>query len=133
MSFLLWSALAFALSGICIFVFIVIAKKGRELRKLQPLPPPATNAFLQNGQGEVVSIDTSGSFYLGSDPKCEIVLPKAKRPFEVCIFYHRSRFALQAPEAMGEIRVNGEDRIAGYLWDSDVIEIAGERFVFRCS
>ena len=116
-----------------VFGFLWIARKGRELRKSQPLPPKAKDAYLEMPDGKRHPILPGTPFYVGNSSSSDVVLPEAKQPYEMCIFYHRERFAFQTPSGLPEIHVNGEEQLAGYLFDGDVITIAGEMFVFRTS
>jgi hypothetical protein len=119
------------LVGLFVIAFIVIARKGRELRKNQPLPPSANQAFLEAADGKKYSIHPGTPFYVGNDSSSDVVVSKATQPYEMCIFYHRKRFAFQTPSGIPGIRVNGEEQLAGYLFDRDVVTVAGEDFVFR--
>ena len=111
--------------------FIVIARKGRELRKNQPLPPSTNEAFLEAADGKTYSIHPETPVYVGNVASSDVVVPNANQSYEMCIFYHRKRFAFQTPSGIPGIRVNGEEQLAGYLFDGDVVTIAGEAFVFR--
>lgn len=125
-----WIAAALALLACLLAAFVIIAGKGRALRKSQPLPPPATSAYFERN-GEVIRIECP--FYVGNSRENNIVFPAAKVAFEVCIFRHRDRFAFQTLKGSGEIRVNGHEMAAGYLWDGDTLLIAGQTLRFRCS
>ena len=119
--------------ALLVFGFIIIARKGRELRKNQPLPPKANEAYLETRDGKRYPIKSEAPFYVGNSSSSDVVLPEAIQPYEMCIFYHRKRFAFQTPSGIPGIQVNGEEQLAGYLFDGDVITIAGEMFVFRSS
>jgi hypothetical protein len=115
-----------------IAAFVVIARKGRELRRSQPAPPPAERAFLRWEDGESRDLEIQTPFYLGHDPQCHVVIPESKPAYEVCIFYHHSRFAFQTLPGGGPVLVNGEEKMAGYLWDGDTLKFAGREFHFLC-
>ena len=119
------------LGALVILGFILIARKGRELRKNQPLPPKTREAFLETDEGAKHSVKPGVPFYVGNSSSCDVVLSEAIQPYEMCIFYHRKRFAFQTPSGIPSIHVNGEEQLAGYLFDGDVITIAGKMFVFR--
>ena len=111
-------------------VFYWIARKGRELRRNQPLPPEATYAFLQSNAWPNREVVTP--FYFGRSSESNIVLSGAKAEYEACIFYHNKRFAIQSLPGAAILRLNEEEIQAGYLRDEDVLEIGKEKFVFRC-
>jgi hypothetical protein len=111
--------------------FILIARKGRELRKNQPLPPTTSKAFLEAGDGKKYPIHPDIPFYVGNVSSSDVVVSTGTQPYEMCIFYHRKRFAFQTPSGIPGIRINGEEQLAGYLFDGDVLTVAGENFVFR--
>jgi hypothetical protein len=114
-------------------IFIIIARKGRELRRAQPLPPPATKAFLRWVEdGKMVELEVHSPFYFGRKSDSHVVLNNARADYEMCIFYHKQRFAFEALDRAGIILINGEDQLAGYLRDEDIIQIAGREFSFRC-
>jgi hypothetical protein len=117
--------------ALLMFAFLFIARKGRELRKNQPLPPTANEGFLETQDGKRFLIKPGTPFYLGNSLSSDVVLAGAEQSFEMCIFYHRKRFAFQTPSGIPAIRVNDEEQLAGYLFDGDVITIAEETFVFR--
>jgi hypothetical protein len=117
---------------VLILAFILIARKGRKLRTTRVLPPEAVKAFLEISGGEKYSVAAGPHFYIGKNPDSNVVLASAHQDYEVCIFYHRKRFAFQTLSG-GGIFVNGEEQLAGYLSDGDVLEIAGESFTFRSS
>ncbi len=110
--------------------FVYIARKGRELRGFRPLPEIARAAVLESQDGKRYEL-SQNPFYAGLDPTSDIVLDRAQHPFEICIFYHRGRFAFQTPGSSNGIRVNGENLMAGYLSDGDELEVTGRIFVFR--
>lgn len=110
--------------------FVIIARKGRSLRTRQPLPPEATHAWIEwNGQ----TLNVECPFYLGRRQDNQLTLPRAKAELEACIFYHSRRFAFQTLAGGGEILINGQETLAGYLRDGDTITIAGATLVFHCS
>jgi hypothetical protein len=114
--------------------FFIIARKGRALRCQHPIPPPAKQGRLhwfENGVEKTTQIISP--FYLGKDPENNIVLPLAQVKFEACIFFHNERFAIQSLEGAGEILVNGQEMIAGYLFDGDQLVVGKNEFMFRCS
>jgi hypothetical protein len=113
--------------------FVIIARKGRKLRTAHVLPDEATNAMLESSDGRQYSVNRDAHFYLGTHPENDVVLQRAARDYAVCIFYHRKRFAFQTLSSSRGILVNDDEIMAGYLSNGDVLEIAGERFVFRCS
>ena len=76
-------------------------------------------------------METKAHFYLGISHDCNIVLPNTGQDYELCIFYHRKRFAFQALSGAGEVLINDEEQVAGYLSDGDVLKVAGETFIFR--
>lgn len=113
--------------------FIVIARKGRELRRNQPLPPAAEKAFLRwQEDSNAYDRQVAPPFYLGNSAECNVVLQHSRVAYESCIFYHNNRFAFQTLPGGGPIIVNGEEKAAGYLWDGDVLELAGQTFRFVC-
>jgi len=113
--------------------FLVIARKGRQLRKNQPLPPKASQAYLEwDKDGRNTKLEIESPFYFGRNEDCDIVLADAKQNFEACVFSHQNRFAFQCLEGAESILVNGEETLAGYLWDGDVLTIAKNRFIFHC-
>ena len=114
-----------------LFAFAIIARKGRELRKNQPLPPVSLQAYLEAADGKRYAINPASAFYAGNDPGSDVVISGANQAYEICIFYHRNRFAFQTPAKVPRVRVNGELQLAGYLFDGDELTVAGERFVFR--
>lgn len=116
--------------ALCVIAFVVIARKGRELKTKQPLPPAAKRAILESKQ-DGKRVEITSPFYLGRSQESHVVLPSARAEFEVCIFFHHNRFAFQTLEGGGEVRVNGQEMPAGYLWDGDRIEIAGQEFLLR--
>lgn len=122
--------IAVGIAGILIAGFIIIARKGRALRRNQPLPPPATTAHLE-WNGRIVKVECP--FYIGNGDQSNLVLSGARASYEACIFQHTGRFAFQTLKGGGEIRVNGEEMLAGYLWDGDTLLIANEPLRFRCS
>lgn len=100
------------------------------MRKSQPLPPVAKEAFLEwSDSGR--RLEVTSPFYFGRSQGSDVVLTSARADFEVCIFSHNNRFAFQTLEGGGEVRVNGQEMLAGYLWDGDRIEIAGQEFILR--
>jgi hypothetical protein len=113
-----------------ILVFILIARKGRKLRTTHILPPESDQAFLESGSGGKYSVGTAMQFYIGKRPDSNVILPNATQDYEVCIFYHRRRFAFQTLSG-SEVLLNGEEQIAGYLSDGDVLKVAGESFTFH--
>jgi hypothetical protein len=131
-----WISLLLAviiLTGLLI-AFVLIARKGRMLRKALPLPPKASKAYLnwlQDGKQYGEEIITP--FYFGKHPQCNIVLSNARAAYEICIFYHDNRFAVQTLEGAGELLVNGEEVVAGYLRDGDSLVMAEQTFTFHCS
>jgi hypothetical protein len=128
-----WIVLALALISAVLAGFLWIARKGRELRRNQPRPPEATEAFLRWSQdGKSENVQVNPPFYFGKHPDCNVVLPKAKAPYEVCIFYKDRRFAAQVFPDAGEFLINGEDAMATYLRDGDSLLIAGQEFTFSC-
>jgi hypothetical protein len=113
--------------------FAIIARKGRALRKSQPLPPRAKEAFIKwEDAGQTTQKEVEVPFYFGKSPECDVVLPNAQRDFEACIFEHRERFALETLDGADVIYVNGSEMLAGYLWDGDVLKIKGRNFTFHC-
>lgn len=113
-----------------ILLFILIARKGRRLRTMRVLPPESSQAFLETGSGEKHSVQTTSQFYIGKKPDSNIVVTNAIQDYEVCIFYHRKRFAYQTFSGRG-VLLNDEEQIAGYLSDGDVLKVAGETFTFH--
>jgi hypothetical protein len=112
-------------------VFLWIARKGRQLRRNQPLPPEASHAYLQSTEGLKSYVVTP--FYFGKNRESNnVILPTAKADFEACIFYHKKRFAIQALPGAAIVFVNQEEIQAGYLRDGDILEIGSEKFIFRC-
>ena len=129
---LVWVAGTVVLLCLGAGLFIRIARKGRKLRTARTLPGEATRASLQSSDGKQYSINSREHFYIGSHAGNDVVLSGAPQEYSVCIFYHRRRFAFQTLSGSQGIRVNDEEIMAGYLANDDVLEIAGERFVFRC-
>jgi hypothetical protein len=120
------------LLAVAVALFVVIARRGRKLRTTRVLPGQATQATLEDSAGKTYSIEPATQFYMGVNPASQVVLAEGGQDYSVCIFYHRRRFAFQTYTGEKGIRVNGEEQLAGYLGDGDVLEIAGERFTFRC-
>lgn len=116
-------------------LFVFFALRGRALRKSQEAPTSkikrATLNWTQDGNRKEVEIVSP--FYLGKSSESNIVLPGARARFEACIFFHNQRFALQSLEGAGEILVNRQEWVAGYLTDGDQITLGQSEFVFRCS
>jgi hypothetical protein len=127
MNLFLFIALVVALA---ISAFILIAQKGRRLRTTCVLPPESDQAFLETGSGEKHPVQTGSQFYIGKNPDSNVVLSSATQEYEVCIFYHRKRFAFQTFSGR-EVLLNNEEQIAGYLSDGDVLKVAGESFTFH--
>jgi hypothetical protein len=113
-----------------ILLFIFIARKGRRLRTTRILPPQADQAFLETTRRQKYSVGTASQFYIGKKSDSNIVISNAVQDYEVCIFYHRKRFAFQTLSGR-EVLVNNEEQIAGYLSDGDVLKVAGESFTFH--
>jgi len=131
---ILWILAFTLLLAILATVFIVIARKGRELRKSRPLPPAAKEGTLEwTEEGQTSRVSIESPFYLGKNSDSHVVLPSAKTGFEACIFYHNSRFAFQSLDGAGIILLNGEEQLAGYLRDGDRLTIAGKDLTFRCT
>lgn len=121
------------LLAVLLAAFIIVARKGRELRRAQPLPPTATKAFLRWVEdGKMFELEIDVPFYLGRKSDSNVVLQNAKADYEMCIFYHKQRFAFESLDRAGLITVNGEEQLAGYLRDADVIQIAEREFTFYC-
>ena len=118
--------------GFLLSIFLVIARKGRKLRTAHRLPGEATSATLEDSSGKRYPVHRETQFYLGSNASSDVVLPDAAREYAVCIFYHRKRFAFQTLSSARGVLVNGDEIMAGYLSNEDVLEIGGKRFVFRC-
>ena len=115
---------------VAILAFILIARKGRKLRTRRVLPPESDQAFLETSTGEKHSVHSGSHFYIGKKPDSNVVVPSATQDYELCIFYHRKRFAFQALSGK-EVLINGEEQVAGYLSDGDALKVAGESFTFR--
>ena len=127
------AAFLLLIAGLAAGFVIIIARKGRALRKNQPLPPPSAEAFiLWDEEGRKTELKVETPFYFGKDPECQIVIPVARNKFEACIFYHQSRFAFQTLPGGGVILINGEETPAGYLWDGDILRVGDREFTFRC-
>ena len=124
---------AFIALAAAVVIFVYIARAGRRLRTQHVLPEESHAAWLESADGKKYQIDPSDYFYLGNHPSSQIVLATAKREYVLCIFYHRKRFAFQTPSGVPEVSVNGEEQLAGYLFDGDVLTLAGESFTFRSS
>ena len=122
---------AILLFALIVVAFFVIARKGRRLRTSHVLPDEASHARLESGNGKGYTIESQAHFYLGSHPECHVVLSRVTQEYAVCIFYHRRRFAFQTYSGSRGIRVNGDEQMAGYLTNGDVLEIADETFTFR--
>jgi len=121
------------LCAFAVIFFIVIARKGRALRTAKTSGPAVQHAFLEwVRDGAPMRTQVTAPFYLGRSSESDIALPDAKAPFEICIFYHDRRFAVQLLQGAGRLSVNGQEMLAGYLADGDHLEIAGQSFVFRC-
>lgn len=116
---------------VAISAFILIARKGRRLRTTRVLPPESDQAFLEISSGEKHPVQTGSQFYIGKNPDSNVVLSSATQEYELCIFYHRKRFAFQTLSGQ-EVLVNDEEQLAGYLSDGDVLKVAGETFTFHC-
>ncbi|MCI0415713.1 hypothetical protein L0222_23305 [bacterium] len=114
-----------------ILTFLLIARKGRKLRTAHVLPPETDQAFLETSGGEKHPVQTGSHFYIGKKPDSNLVVSSASQDYEVCIFYHRKRFAFQTLSGGREVLINGEEQVAGYLSDGDVLKVAGESFTFR--
>lgn len=128
-----WLLAFLLLVAILLVAFIIIARKGRELRRAQPLPPPATKAFLRWVEdGKTLELEVHVPFYLGRKSDSNVVLKNARADYELCIFCHKQRFAFESLGKAGIILVNGEEKMAGYLGDADVIQVAGREFSFHC-
>lgn len=128
-----WIIASLVLLAILLATFIIIARKGRELRRAQPLPPPATKAFLRwVDDGKTLELEIHVPFYLGRKSDSNVVLKNARADYELCIFYHKQRFAFESLDKAGIILVNDEEKVAGYLGDADVIQVAGCEFSFHC-
>jgi hypothetical protein len=113
--------------------FIIIARKGRALRKNQPLPPPADKAFLLwNQNGHQNRMEVQAPFYFGRHLESNVVLAQAQEDYVVCIFQHNKRFAVQALPGAREFFLNGEGSLASYLWDGDELTIENQKFIFHC-
>lgn len=122
--------IAISLLVVAVLFFFVIARKGRRLRTVHILPPEAHQAYLEARNGEKHPVQITSEFYIGRKPDSNVVIENVTHDYEVCIFYHRKRFAFQVLSGK-EVMVNDETQIAGYLSDGDVLKIAGESFVFR--
>src|SRR5262249_10568941 len=120
------------LAGIflCFLVlFIVIAKKGRELRKSDRQGTKANKASIRwIRDGNPVEMDIEPPFYFGRSKECDVLLPTARVDFEACIFQHKDRFAIQTLKGGGDILVNGQELLAGYLKNGDKLLIAKHEF-----
>jgi hypothetical protein len=128
-----WLISIFFLLLAVVAVFIIIARKGRELRRAQPLPPPATKAFVRWVEnGKTLELEVQAPFYFGRKSDSNIVLQNSRADYEICIFNHKQRFAFESLDRAGIILVNSEEKLAGYLGDGDVIQIAGREFSFHC-
>jgi hypothetical protein len=112
--------------------FVVIARKGRKLRTTYVLPDEASHATFESSDGKQYKVETKSHFYFGKHPGCQIVLGSVQDEYAVCVFYHRRRFAFETLSSSRGIQVNGEEQMAGYLKNGDVLEIGGETFTFRC-
>jgi hypothetical protein len=123
-------AIIVILAGL-LLLFILIARKGRALRQQQLRPKHAFLHWTQNGEER--KIEVVSPFYFGNNPESNIVLPDARAPFEACIFFHNHRFAVQTLQGAGEILINGQEAMAGYLADGDTLTLGGAVFVFRYS
>ena len=128
-----WLIIIFLLLLAAVTAFIIIARKGRELRRAQPLPPPATKAFVRWVEnGKTFELEVQAPFYFGRKLDSNIVLQNSGADYEICIFYHKQRFAFESLDRAGIILVNGEEKLAGYLGDGDLIQVAGREFSFHC-
>jgi hypothetical protein len=119
-----------AFAVLLVLLFVVIARKGRKLRTSRVLPPESDQAFLESGSGEKHSVQTTSQFYIGKKVDSNVVISSATQDYEVCIFYHRKRFAFQTLSGR-EVLLNNEEQFAGYLSDGDVLKVAGESFTFH--
>lgn len=124
-----------AILNTLLILFIIFAHKGSALRKRQEaLTPRIKRATLHWTQdGDQKEMEIMSPFYFGNSPESNILLPRARARFEACIFFHNQRFALQSLEGAGEILVNGQEMMAGYLADGDKLTVGEREFVFRCS
>jgi hypothetical protein len=128
-----WLIATFLLLIILLAGFIIIARKGRALRRAQPLPPTATKAFVRWVEnGKTLELEVQPPFYFGAKSDSNIVLQNARGDYEMCIFQHKQRFAFESLGKAGIILINDEEKMAGYLGDGDVIQIAGCEFSFHC-
>jgi hypothetical protein len=133
LKYMFWLITTFLLLIALFAAFIIIARKGRELRRAQPLPPPATTAFVRWVEnGKTLELQVHPPFYFGRKSDCNIVLQNARGDYEMCIFQHKQRFAFESLGKAGIILVNDEEKLAGYLGDGDVIQISGCEFSFHC-
>ncbi|HSE40957.1 MAG TPA: FHA domain-containing protein [Acidobacteriota bacterium] len=127
-----WIIVVLVFAGVFV-AFIVIARKGRELRRSQPLPPPANAAFLRwTEDGKNFEQEVQTPFYLGRKADNNLVINGTRAEYEVCIFYHNERFAFQTLDRAGEVLINDEEKLAGYLADGDVLKIGNRELLFRC-
>jgi hypothetical protein len=117
--------------GAALTAFMIIARKGRKLRTAHVLPDQASRATFESADGRQYSVEPKTHFYFGRNPECQIVLGNLQEEYEVCVFYHRKRFAFETLSSSRGIQVNGEEQMAGYLKTGDVLEIGGETFTFK--
>ena len=122
----------FALLVLLVTGFVVLARKGRKLRTTHVLPDTVSHATVQSSDGKNFEVDPSTHFYFGKNPDCQIILANAREDYSVCVFYHRKRFAFETLSSSRGIQLNGEEQMAGYLKNGDVLEIADETFTFQC-
>jgi hypothetical protein len=124
-----------AILNTLLILFVIFAQKGRLLRQRhEAVAPKIKHAVLQWIQnGERKEVEVVPPFYFGNSPESNIVLPRGRVRFEACIFFHNQRFALQSLEGAGEIQVNGQEMMAGYLADGDQLTLGESEFIFRCS
>jgi hypothetical protein len=128
-----WVLAILLVFAVLVAAFIIIARKGRALRRAQPLPPTATKAFVRWVEnGKRLELEVQTPFYFGSKSDSNIVLQNARGDYEMCIFQHKQRFAFESLGKAGIILINDEEKLAGYLGDGDVIQIAGREFSFHC-
>lgn len=125
----------FAIINTLLVLFVVFALKGRALREHQiTLTPKIQRATLHWTQdGDRKEVEIVSPFYFGNSQESNVVLPLSLARFEACIFFHNQRYALQSLEGAGEILVNGQEMMAGYLADGDKLTLGQSEFVFRCS
>ena len=71
---------------VLVLAFIIIARKGRELRRAQPLPPPVKTGFLRwVDNSKTLEEQIHPPFYIGRKSDSHVVIDTVRTDYEVCI------------------------------------------------